>query len=333
MSLFAEQEHSRRFVDLVHVWATHYVVEHAVAHCSDDAELADFPDFGRDEKTARRDGFDQIYELFWLNVFGPKLVETVGRERMLSTPAWRVEALPNGAVLLVLWPTPTDFASDAARELQARAHVHLRPDLDYATVLRALHERSAALAPIEPRFAPELAPLLSRVVDATPSHLRSRAIRDFNAWRPPAPEEWLPAEAALPPDVSDREAALAHYRLQAEYLVALLHAEVPSVFAATPESLSDIDFQLWREDFPSRHLAQSLQERALPALGAYLGEVLVRHLGGQWIPRQNLEEAQVRVGSRNWLPFARARRYLESRQALLDFSLSGLFHAAARHRT
>ncbi|WP_434391416.1 hypothetical protein [Melittangium boletus] len=256
-------------MDMVYVWATHYVVEHAVAHCS--------------------------------------------------------EELPNGAVLLVLWPTPTDFASDAARELQARAHVHLRPDLDHATVLRALHERSAALAPVEPRFTPELAPLLSRVVDATPSHLRSRAIRDFNAWRPPAPEEWLPAEAALPPDVRDREAALAHYRLQAEYLVALLHSEVPSVFAATPESLSDIDFQLWREDFPSRHLAQSLQERALPALGAYLGEV-------QWIPRQKLEEAQVRVGRRNWLPFARARRSLESRRALLDFSLSGLFHAAALHR-
>ncbi len=332
LSFFAEQERCRHVVEMIRAWASHYPVRHASAHGIDDKVLAGSPDFGRDEKTARRDGFDRIYELFWINVFGPRLVEAVGRERMLSTPAWRVEALPNGAVLLVLWPTPTDFASDTARELQARAHVHLRPDLDYATVLRALHERSAALAPVEPRFAPELTPLLSRVVDATPSHLRSRAIRDFNAWCPPEPEEWLPAEASLPPDVSDREAALAHYRLQAEYLVALLHAEVPSVFTATPESLSDIDFQLWREDFPSRHLAQSLQERALPALGAYLGEVLVRHLGGQWIPRQNLEEAQVRVGARTWLPFARARRYLESRRALLDFSLSGLFHAAARHR-
>ena len=57
-----------------------------------------------------------------------------------STPAWRVEELPNGCVLLVTWPTAADFASDEARRAQARAHVHLRPDLDFDTVLRRLPE-------------------------------------------------------------------------------------------------------------------------------------------------------------------------------------------------
>ena len=63
-------------------------------------------------------------------------------------------------------------------------------------------------------------------------------------------------------------------------------------------------------------------QRAVPAVGAYLGEVLVRHLGGQWIPRKKLEEAQVRVGKRVWLPFLRAHRYMRSRQSLLDYSLT-----------
>jgi hypothetical protein len=58
----------------------------------------------------------------------------------------------------------------------------------------------------------------------------------------------------------------------------------------------------------------------------------VRHLGGEWIARQKLEEAQVRVGSRVWLPFVRAHRYLRSRQALLDFSLTQLYRVAVRHR-
>ena len=62
---------------------------------------------------------------------------------MLSTPAHRVEALPNGAVLLVTWPTAADFASDEARVAQARAHVHLRPELDFSTVLRT-HPRGGA---------------------------------------------------------------------------------------------------------------------------------------------------------------------------------------------
>jgi hypothetical protein len=332
LSFFAEAERCRPFVEMVRAWASRYPVSHAAAHSIDDEELAGAPDFGRDERTARRDGFDKIYEVCWLNVFGPKLVETVGRERMLSTPAWRVEELPNGSVLLVMGPTAADFASDEAREAQARAHVHLRPDLDYDTVLRTLRERSAALAPVEPRFHPDVAPLLSRVVERTASHQRQRRIAEFNAWQPPEPEEWLPASAALPADV-DPQRAGEHYSYLSELLVALLHTEVPSVFDATPESLTDADFHFWREEFPTSRLREAIEERAVPAIGAYLGQVLVRHLGGKWIPRHNLMEAQVLVGQRVWLPFVRAQRYMRSRQALLDYSLTRLYRVAERHRS
>ncbi|MGZ3460819.1 MAG: hypothetical protein ACXU86_20210, partial [Archangium sp.] len=239
LSFFAEAERCRQFVEMVRTWASSYPVTHAKAHSADDMILAGAPRFGRDKETAYRDGFDRIYEVFWLNVFGPKLVETVGRERMLSTPAHRVEELPNGSVLLVTWPTVADFASKEARLAQARAHVHLRTDLGFDTVLRTLLERSAMLAPVEPRFHPDLAPLLSRVVDRTASHERQRRIAELNAWRPPEPEEWRPADSALPPDVENPERALQQYSLYAEHLVALLHSEVPSVFAATPESLTD----------------------------------------------------------------------------------------------
>ncbi|HYO52379.1 hypothetical protein [Archangium sp.] len=332
LSFFGEAGRCRKFVELVRAWASRYPVSHAVAHSGDDMELAGSPRFGRDEKTSRRDGFDKIYEVFWLNVFGPKLVESVGRERMLSTPAHRVEELPNGCVLLVTWPTVADFASDEAREAQARAHVHLRPDLDLATVLRTLRERSAMLAPVEPRFHPDVAPLLSRVVERTASHARQRRIAELNDWQPPEPEEWLPAEAALPADVKDPERAREHYGTLAEHLVALLHTEVPSVFEETPESLTEADFYFWREEFPTSRLREAIEEHAVPAIGAYLGEVLVRRLGGQWIARQKLEEAQVRVGKRIWLPFVRAQRYMSSRQALLDYSLTQLYRVAERHR-
>jgi hypothetical protein len=281
---------------------------------------------------AIRDGFDKIYEVSWLNIFGPKLVESVGRKRMLSTPAWRVEELPNGSILLVTWPTAADFASEPAREAQARAFVHLRPDLELPTVLRTLRERSAALAPVEPLFPPDVAPLLSRVVDSAPIHERQRRIAELNAWQPPAPEEWLPADEALPPDVEDGALAREHYATLAESLVALLHSQVPSVFNTSPESLTDLDYHFWFESFPERYPRHLVDARAVPALGAYLGEVLVRNLGGQWLPRRKLEEAQVRVGPRVWLPFARAWRYMRSRQSLLDFSLSQLYRVAERCR-
>ncbi|HEX5753154.1 MAG TPA: hypothetical protein VFZ09_43540 [Archangium sp.] len=333
LNFFAEAERCRRFVEMVRAWACHYPVSHAAAHGSDDTELTGFPRFGRDRETFHRNGFDKVYEVFWLNVFGPGLVETVGRERMLSTPAWRVEELPNGCVLLVTWPTAADFASDEARLAQARAHAHLRPDLDFDTLLRTLRERSAMLAPVEPRFHPDVAPLLSRVVDRTASHQRQRRIAELNAWQPPEPLEWLPAAAALPPDVDRPEHALEHYGTLAEHLVALLHTQVPSVLAGSPESLTDIDFYFWREDFPKSRLRENIEAYALPAIGAYLGEVLVRHLGGQWIPRQKLEETQVLVGHRAWLPFVRARHYMRSCETLLDYSLTLLYRVAERHRT
>ncbi|WNG42972.1 hypothetical protein F0U60_01835 [Archangium minus] len=332
LSFFVEAERCRQFIEMVRAWASRYPVSHAKAHSTDDTQFTDSPNFGRDDETRRRDGFDKVYEVFWLNVFGPKLVDTVGRERMLSTPAHRVDELPNGSVLLVTWPTAADFASKEARLAQARAHAHLRPDLDFDTVLRTLHERSAMLAPVEPRFHPDLAPLLSRVVDRAASHVRQRRIAELNAWQPPEPEEWRPADSALPPDVDNLERALEQYSLYAEHLVALLHTEVPSVFDATPESLTDADFYFWREEFPKSRLREAIDEHAVPAIGAYLGEVLVRNLGGTWIPRQKLDEAQVLVGNRVWFPFLRARHYMRSCQSLLDFSLTQLYRVAERHR-
>ncbi|HYO53523.1 hypothetical protein [Archangium sp.] len=332
LSFFAEAGCCHQLVDMVRACVSRYPVSYAMAHSMADTELTDSPDFGRDKEARRRDGFDKVYEVCWLNVFGPKLVETVGRERMLSTPAHRVEALPNGCVLLVTWPTVADFASDEARIAQARAHVHLRPDLDFPTVLRTLRERSTTLAPVEPRFHPDVAPLLSRVVDGVAIHERPREIAEFNAYQPPEPEEWRPVGAALPPDVEDPERAREHYSYLAELLVALLHTKVPSVFEATPESLTDVDYQFWHEEFPRVFERHNIDAHAVPAIGAYLGEVLVRNLGGQWIPRQKLEEAQVLVGNRVWLPFVRAWRYMRSCQSLLDSSLTQLYRVAERHR-
>ncbi|GEN07390.1 hypothetical protein MFU01_24270 [Myxococcus fulvus] len=265
-----------------------------------------------------------------MNVFGPQLVESVGRERMLSTPAHLVEELPNGSVLLVLRPTAADFASDEARVAQARAHVHLRPDLDFDTVLSTLRARSAALAPVEPRFHPDLAPLLSRLPDAFAISERQTKIAEFNAFQPPEPEEWLPTE--LPPDVESPESVLASYGALSEGLVAALHTKVPSITEETVESLTDLDVYFWRESFPERYERQLIDGHTAPALGAYLAAVLVRRLGGTWVPRQKLEESQVRVGKRAWLPFLRARRYMQSRQSLLDYSLTQFFREVERHR-
>jgi len=330
LTFFGEVERCRNFVQVARAWASQYPSDYAVAHSDADMHLAKFPSFGREREIWMRDGFDKIYELFWLNIFGPKLVASVGRERMLSTPAHLVEELPNGSVLLVLRPTVADFDREEARVAQARAHVHLRPDLDFDTVLRTLRERSAAFVPVEPRFHPDVAPLLARITDESGVTTRQRKITEFNAFRPPVPEEWLPI--AHPSDVENPESVLESYGDLSEGLVAALHTKVPSIMDETAESLTDLDFYFWRENFPERYERQLIDGHTAPALGAYLGDVLVRRLGGTWVLRQKMEESQVRVGKRVWLPFLRARRYMQSRQSLLDYSLTQFFHEVERYR-
>ncbi|MFY2562221.1 hypothetical protein ACN469_31800 [Corallococcus terminator] len=267
LALFAEKAGCRSFIEMVRAWAIHYPTPYASAHSMADRELAGFPHFDREAEVSRRDGFDKVYAVCWLNVFGPKLVETVGRERMLSTPAYLVEELPNGSVLLVLRPTAADFDSEESRVAQARAHVHLRPDLDFDTVLRTLRERSAAFVPVEPRFHPDLAPLLARLPDEFGISERQRKIAELNAFRPPDPEEWLPV--ALPSDVENPERVLTSYGDLSEGLVAVLHTKVPSIMDATPESLTDLDFYFWQESFPERYERQLIDGHTTPALGAY----------------------------------------------------------------
>ncbi|SDF08199.1 hypothetical protein SAMN04488504_11993 [Myxococcus virescens] len=43
-----------------------------------------------------------------------------------------------------------------------------------------------------------------------------------------------------------------------------------------------------------------------------------------------MDESLVRVGKRVWLPFLRARQYMQSRQSLLDSSLTQFFKEAER---
>ncbi|NOK06090.1 hypothetical protein HNV27_31840 [Myxococcus xanthus] len=59
--------------------------------------------------------------------------------------------------------------------------------------------------------------------------------------------------------------------------------------------------------------------------------MLVRRQGCPWVQRQEMEEPQLRVGMRVWLPFLRTRRYMQSRESLLEYSLTQFFKEAERY--
>ncbi|HEU5376200.1 MAG TPA: hypothetical protein VFV38_12215 [Ktedonobacteraceae bacterium] len=55
-------------------------------------------DEGIDREISLSEEFRYLYET---NIFGPGLVARIGRERLLNAPAWKVEELDDGAILLI----------------------------------------------------------------------------------------------------------------------------------------------------------------------------------------------------------------------------------------
>jgi hypothetical protein len=269
-------------------------------------------------------------DAYWLNVFGPRLVEQLGHERMRALPAAHKEELPGGAVLWLTRPTPADFDSEEARQAQARALVHLHPELKLEDTLAALRERSLLFAPLPLQFDEDVADVLSWEVEARGLEQRRKLVERFNAYHPPPVSEWLPAAQAPTPDVADVRQAIDTYEGQyAEQLIALLAKDVPTVLDGTVDALPRVDYHLWHKGW-GRRLPDEEKEIFGASLGAWLGMFLVHTLGGRWVPRRALDEAAVVVGDRAWLPFLRARHSLQGREAPLDFSCTQLFRLAQR---
>ncbi|RUO88953.1 hypothetical protein D7Y11_32725 [Corallococcus sp. AB018] len=332
LSGFSDAGRCGRFVDMVRAWAEAYQATSVLAHSMMDHQLAEPISFGEDGVLRPKYADDNIHEVYWLNVFGKKQIELVGRERLLSVPGSCVEELPNGSVLLVTHPTAADFGSDEARVAQARALVHLRPDLEFEAVMGTLRERTSSLVPVEPRFHPDVEPLLKHQIEHVPLSERPRKTAEFNAYRPPDPEEWLPATAALSANVREKDAVPSQYVELTRGLDEFLFYSVQSIYRATPSSLTEIDVALLSHVSLRLGGAKAVAHM-VPAVGVYLGQVLVKNLGGEWILRKQLEESQVRIGGRVWLPFVRAQRYLTSQQAVIDYSLTQFYREAERRRS
>jgi len=312
-------------VSFVRAMASCLPLTFGLGHSSTDTSLGTDPAV-KDLSTPR-----PIYETFWLNVYGPAMVQAIGRQRLLSTPSALMEELPHGAVLWLTRPTPEDFASEEARLAQARALVHLRPELSLDSTLTTLRQRSLEFSPVPMEFDPDVADILRMEADFQGVLGGKRTLVErFNRYHPPPVSEWLPAAQAPAPDVDNVKAAIDTYEcLYAEQLVALFHTEVPQVMEGTQNALPYLDWHLWNAGW-GRRLSHEQRETLVPALGAFLGRYLVEVLGGRWVPRKMLEEAAVVIGDRAWLPFLRARHALQNQEAPLDYSCSQLFRTAQR---
>ena len=268
--------------------------------------------------------------VYWLNWYGNALVERVGRERVRTVPCHSLIELPDGSILWTTRPTPADYASPEARAAQARAIVHLTGTA-YDETLTRLLARSEQLRPVEPAWDADLAPVFSLITSAIGPAERSAAIRRWNAYVPPPVDDWRPA-VEVTSDVPEPDLAIEDYDMAAEHLIALLHDKIDGIGRFSPDTLPMIDAYFYRANYPARFDRADIDADLVPALGAYVGEVLRRRLGGRWVPRENQDEGAVVIGDRAWLPFARARAFFQSRDGAIDASMTRLYRTAERTR-
>ncbi|MFL5355563.1 hypothetical protein [Archangium sp.] len=318
------EERAKQLLALVRSFAQRFPLSYGLAHSSLDFHL------GSDPHTTDSRAPKGVHEAYWLNVYGPRLVEQLGRQRVLSTPCTHLEELPGGAILWLTRPTPSDFDSEEARLAQARALVHLRPELNLEDTLAALRQRSLVFTPLPLQFDEDVADILRWEVEDRGLDRKRQLVERFNAYHPPPVSEWLPSSRAPAPDVEDVRRAIDTYEGHfAEQLIALLNKDIPDLMSGSREALPRVDHHLWHHGWGKR-LPDEEKELLIPALGAWLGMFLVHSLGGRWVPRRKLDEAAVVVGDRAWLPFLRARHALQGPEAPLDFSCSQLFRVASR---
>ncbi|HEU4387903.1 MAG TPA: hypothetical protein VFV34_08915 [Blastocatellia bacterium] len=287
-------------LELCRAWAPLY----GWGHSLEDVRL------GKDPNLTNTWAPKQVYQAYWLTILGASIVKKLGRTHVAATPGHRVEILKNGAALIVTSPDPADIAVPAAREAQARSLLHLRSDLSAEEVGRELLDRSATLPQYEAASAAPQRSVTSPDSDVT---------------------EWRPASEAPSPDVDDVEATVRTYRNEAEDFISGFHDEIENLISGEPDSLRRIDAHFVAMDYWRKHDVARLEQLFVPSLGAYLGTVLERSLGGRWAPRRNLEESQLIVGDRAFLPFLRVKHFVQSRQAAVDYSLAAFFYEATRH--
>jgi hypothetical protein len=329
LSRFTEEDRSearsRAVVSIVEFLASLCEPVYAYGHSRADIFLSSDP---------RKESFfvpNRIYEIYWLNLLGEEMVDGIGRQRVLSTPSSQLKELPGGSVLLLTCPTPADFASSDARAAQARAFVHLVNGTDMSEHLQRLMERSSKLAPVPRDWDPDIQDLLELTLADVPHAERQSKTAELNRYRPPVVSEWRPAGQRLESDVDNAEETLDRYGVFAEKLAALLHKEVPSVMEASPASLPLMDYHFWHFEYAEEFDRQDIETDLVPAIGAYLGDVIIRNLGGHWIPRKKIDESQLVLGDRVWLPFLRSRHYMQSNQSALDYSLTQFYREVERH--
>jgi hypothetical protein len=186
--------------------------------------------------------------VYWANFFGPEYVEMFGREKMLSAPCWSVKELDDGGFLLLTSSSPLDPANPESRQAQQRLRRHLGEEAftydQQAGVKRVPYFQVPAGR--EGRDYPE-------EIEFEEFEMEEELKQQLEAYI-----------ACVPDYIEDLKKAMGSDGRKLDF---------------SEESLALVDQFVLRER--ARRGTDNIN--AIPkGLSGYLGEVVIRNLGGEW---------------------------------------------------
>jgi hypothetical protein len=215
-----------------------------------------------------------------MTIFGERAVAHFGRRKLERLPVHRAIDLGDGGLALVLREHPFK----PARPSRLRHDVHIAELLGREYFFDVKHpEKECRAVPgvTLPRPSEEAEDV---TVDGASAE---EAFEEFER-QPVANPEGKPAK---------------HPREMAENTVVYFHGKVEEVFDYSRESLEALDRYFAAHPQAKEYSREHLFKEFIPALGAYLGEVLVKRLGGKWVKRQPILKSSVKVKTMELAPF------------------------------
>lgn len=226
----------------------------------------------------------------WISIVGAR---SSGEQHRLTGAGHRISLFQNGCTVIVAMEDFRLVKTRAGREKLREKFGRIRPDVTAAEVQAMLDARPPALPDVRKR--------------------------------PPSDSCALSRAPAC--DVADPAAAVAAYRASAQAFVERCGESVEGLDG------DDAAYALEMTDgrFAGAHVYWEDELDAFTQeLGAYLGECMVRELGGRWVPMEDRDRAYVVVGGRAWMPFQRVRRFLNSYDDAAKHPLLPYYKRAAK---
>jgi hypothetical protein len=265
------------------------------------------PEEDWDAKHWRQDGLSKVKSgttleeglpgIYWMTIFGPTLVDHFGRERLKSLPVHRVVDLGAAGIMILIRKSPSD--TELPERLRQDHEIMEILGLEYFFDIGKPH---AVTSPI---------PGVTKLSSDQTSEPSGQGDSSF-------PED--PAEAFEFQDVRSPDGdPFSSPEALADMLVVYLHTEIDGLEDYSRRSLQLLDDYLQKHPAAEAYSTEHLMMEFIPALGAYLGHVLVKQLSASWDIASPLMRSGVRVGNEVIYPFRHAYRCVYKEGALAQF--------------